>query len=72
MGESDLGSEQCLDAQTPRPNERDEAVSKVGGNAATEPPFETWTGRETLLSGRLREKSGRGYLNAQFAKKQGS
>ena len=41
MGESDLGSEQCLDAQTPRPSEKDEAVlsrevSKVGGNAATE------------------------------------
>ena len=36
MGESDLRSEQCLDPQTPRSSERDEAVSKVGGNAATE------------------------------------
>ena len=41
MGESDLGSEQSPDAQTPRPSEKDEAVlsrevSKVGRNAATE------------------------------------
>ena len=41
MGESDLGSEQSLDAQTPRPSEKDEAVfsrevSKVRKNAATE------------------------------------
>ena len=41
MGESDLGSEQSLDAQTPRPSEKDEAVlsrefSKVGRNSETE------------------------------------
>ena len=41
MGESDLGSEQSPDTQTPRPSEKDEAVlsredSKVGRNAATE------------------------------------
>ena len=84
MGESDLGSEQSLDAQTPRPSEKDEAVlsrevSKVGRNAATEevekaPPERRShrTGRENLLSGRLPEKRGRGYLNALFAKQQGS
>jgi hypothetical protein len=41
MGESDLGSEQSLEAQTPRPSKKAEAVlsrdvSKAGGNAATE------------------------------------
>ena len=36
MGESDMSSEQRLDPQTPRSSERDETVSKVGGNAATE------------------------------------
>ena len=41
MGESDLGTERSLEAQTPRPNEKDGAVlsrevSKVGRNAATE------------------------------------
>ena len=41
MGESDLGSEQSSDAQTPRPSEKDEAVlsrefSKVGRIASTE------------------------------------